>query len=194
MQSQLSMVLAPPSAHETGVRQLRGSEKGLSSPLRTEAAIPLEPPPGRPKAARAPLGGSDPRSGGAWGPEAGGGGDSRSGGEQFWLVVCLCAQWCRVCEQYRQGFEDLAASYPQTRFLWLDIEDRDDVAGDLDIETFPSLLIADPQHARFLGPLLPQLPVLSRLLRSLQSVGSATDAVSDQAQALRERILAAGLV
>ena len=113
-------------------------------------------------------------------------------GEQ-WLVVCLCAQWCGVCKDYRQGFEDLAASHPEARFVWLDIEDREDVAGDLDIETFPSLLISDAQHARFLGPLLPQLPVLSRLLVSLQRTGPAPAAVSAQAQALRDRILAADL-
>lgn len=110
-----------------------------------------------------------------------------------WLVVCLCAQWCGVCQQYRQGFEALAASHPQARFLWLDIEDREDVAGDFEAETFPSLLIADAQHARFLGPLLPQLPVLSRLLVSLQTTGPAAAPVSAPAQALRDRILAAGL-
>lgn len=111
--------------------------------------------------------------------------------QDHWLVVCLCAQWCRVCEQYRQGFEALAASYPHARFLWLDVEDREDLMDDLDIETFPTLLIADPRHARFLGPLLPQLPVLNRLLDALLRTGPAAAAVSEQAQALRGRVLAA---
>ncbi|MET1116041.1 MAG: thioredoxin family protein [Comamonas sp.] len=114
-------------------------------------------------------------------------------GDKQWLVVCLCAQWCGVCKQYRQGFEELAARHPQVRFVWLDIEDQEDVAGDLDIETFPSLLICDAQHARFLGPLLPQLPVLARLLLSLQDAGPVPAAVSAPAQALRERVLAADL-
>lgn len=113
--------------------------------------------------------------------------------DKQWLVVCLCAQWCGTCTQYRQGFEALAASHPQARFVWLDIEDQEDVAGDLDIETFPSLLISDAQHARFLGPLLPQPPVLARLLVSLQEAGPVPAAVSAPAQALRERVLAAGL-
>lgn len=117
----------------------------------------------------------------------------RTEGGQQWLVVCLCAQWCGTCNQYRKGFEELAASHPQARFVWLDVEDQEDVAGDLDIETFPSLLISDAQHARFLGPLLPQLPVLSRLLLSLQDAGPVRQAVSAPAQALRERVLAAGL-
>ena len=110
-----------------------------------------------------------------------------------WLVVCLCAQWCGTCTEYREGFEKLAQSHPEARFVWLDIEDREDVAGDLDIETFPSLLISDAQHARFLGPLLPQLPVLARLLQSLQDAGAAPQAVSATAQALRDRVLAADL-
>lgn len=110
-----------------------------------------------------------------------------------WLVVCLCADWCGTCKEYRPGFEALAASHPEARFVWLDIEDREDVAGDLDIETFPSLLISDTQHARFLGPLLPQLPVLARLLRSLQDGQAVPVAVSAPAQALRDRVLAAGL-
>lgn len=132
------------------------------------------------------LEGGQPRQG-----EVQGNGDGK--GQGPWLVACLCAQWCGVCQQYRQGFESLAASYPQARFVWLDIEDREDVAGDLDIETFPSLLIADPQHARFLGPLLPQLPVLTRLLGALLRSGGVAAPVSEQAQALRERILAADL-
>ena len=54
-------------------------------------------------------------------------GQPQQGVEQWqWLVVCLCAQWCGVCQQYQNGFEALAASHPQARFLWLDVEDRED--------------------------------------------------------------------
>lgn len=52
-------------------------------------------------------------------------------------------------------FDSVAPSHPQARFLWVDIEDEEDLVGDLDVETFPTLLIADPAGARFLGPLLP---------------------------------------
>ena len=41
--------------------------------------------------------------------------------------------------------------------------------GDLDVETFPTLLMADAQGTRFFGPLTPQAHTLSRLLDSLQS-------------------------
>lgn len=104
-----------------------------------------------------------------------------------WWVVCLCADWCGTCRDYRALFDALAPAYPGVRFVWVDIEDEADVAGELDVETFPTLLIADGQTARFLGPLLPQAGVLSRLIESLQAdQGSAR--ADPQAQAVFERV------
>ena len=101
--------------------------------------------------------------------------------------MCLCADWCGTCRDYRALFDALAPAYPGVRFVWVDIEDEADVAGDLDVETFPTLLIADGQTARFLGPLLPQAGVLSRLIESLQAdQGSAR--ADPQAQAVFERV------
>ena len=108
-----------------------------------------------------------------------------------WWVVCLCAQWCRVCGEYRGLFDALAQELPHTRFVWVDVEDEDELVGDLDVETFPTLLIADGHHARFLGPLLPQAPVLARLLASLQADAPSVQPVSALAQALLERVRAA---
>ena len=106
-------------------------------------------------------------------------------------VICLCAQWGRVCGEYRPLFDALAQAQPQTRFVWVDVEDDEKIAGDLDVETFPTLLIADGHHARFLGPLLPQAPVLARLLASLQADAPSAQPVSALAQALLERVRAA---
>ena len=107
-----------------------------------------------------------------------------------WWAVCLCADWCGTCRDYRALFDALALAHPGVRFVWVDIEDEADVAGDLDVETFPTLLIADGQTARFLGPLLPQAGVLSRLIESLQAdQGSAR--ADPQAQAVFERVRAA---
>ena len=108
-----------------------------------------------------------------------------------WWAVCLCAEWCRVCGEYRVLFDALAQEMPHTRFVWVDVEDEDEIAGDLDVETFPTLLIADGTHARFLGPLLPQPQVLARLLGSLQSEPAGAQPVSALAQAVFERVYAA---
>lgn len=83
-------------------------------------------------------------------------------------VVCLCAAWCRTCESYQQVFEAACAELPQQdlRVRWIDIEDEAELVGDLDIETFPTLLIADDAQVRFAGPLTPQPETLRRVLRA----------------------------
>ncbi|MDR7268711.1 thiol-disulfide isomerase/thioredoxin [Pelomonas saccharophila] len=83
-------------------------------------------------------------------------------------VACLCAAWCRTCESYQQVFEAACAELPQAglQVRWIDIEDEAELIGDLDIETFPTLLIADDAHVRFAGPLTPQPETLKRVLRA----------------------------
>lgn len=83
-------------------------------------------------------------------------------------IACLCAAWCRTCESYQQVFEAACAELPQggLQVRWIDIEDEAELIGDLDIETFPTLLIADDEHVRFAGPLTPQVETLRRVLRA----------------------------
>jgi thioredoxin 1 len=107
-----------------------------------------------------------------------------------WWAVCLCADWCGTCRDYRVIFDALAKSHPYIRFEWVDIEDDAELAGDLDVEIFPTLLIADGARARFLGPLLPQVPVLARLLSNLQA-GMGGQAAGAEAQEVLERVRAA---
>jgi len=111
------------------------------------------------------------------------------GATQPWWVICLCAQWCGTCREYRAVFDALAGDWPQVRFVWLDVEDEEDVVGDVDVETFPTILVADGRMARFLGPVLPQAPVLARMLQALQSDSGALVG-GGEAQALFERIAA----
>lgn len=88
-------------------------------------------------------------------------------------VVCLCAAWCGVCRDYAGIFEVLRAANPTLDFVWVDVEDEADWLGDLDIETFPTLVVADAKQVRFAGPMLPKAEALQRLLQSLQEGGSA---------------------
>lgn len=83
-------------------------------------------------------------------------------------IACLCAAWCRTCESYRDTFEAACAELPQDdlRVHWIDIEDEAELVGDLDIETFPTLLVTDGKSVRFAGPLTPQPETLKRLLRA----------------------------
>ena len=87
------------------------------------------------------------------------------------LVACLCAEWCHVCGDYRSSFAQVKAAiqadHPQARFLWLDVEDEADLLHPLDVDDFPTLLIALGDAPRFFGPLTPQPQTLERLVRSI---------------------------
>jgi len=87
---------------------------------------------------------------------------------QEFLVICLCAEWCGTCRDYRAGFEDLASRFPEVRFRWLDIEEQADDLGDLDIENFPTLFIQRQESILFFGTMLPHLSHLQRLIETLQ--------------------------
>jgi len=78
------------------------------------------------------------------------------------LVACLCAEWCDTCCDYRGGFEALAAQYPDTDFLWVDIEDDAAWAGDFDVENFPTIVIQRGEWVLFAGIVLPQHGHLQR--------------------------------
>ncbi|MEO8409144.1 MAG: thioredoxin family protein [Propionivibrio sp.] len=82
-------------------------------------------------------------------------------------VICLCADWCSTCRDYRGGFDALAENLPAARFHWLDIEEQGDELGDLDVENFPTILIVRGTNVLFYGTLLPHLSHLRRLIETL---------------------------
>ena len=105
-------------------------------------------------------------------------------GSEF-LVVCLCAEWCGTCRDYRTGFDDLAAHFPDIRFRWLDIEERADDLGDLDVENFPTLYIRRGESVLFFGTLLPHLATLRRLIETF--VEQTPEQSHDYARSTPER-------
>ncbi len=82
------------------------------------------------------------------------------------LVVCLCAQWCGSCREYRDTFRQVAASFSDARFLWIDIEDQADLVDPIEVDNFPTLLIAAGGVPRFFGALTPHKETLVRLLKA----------------------------
>ena len=101
-------------------------------------------------------------------------------------VFGLCADWCDLCGQWRAVFDAAAASHPQDRFVWIDIEDEDEMVGDVDIETFPTLLVGSGDRVLFFGAILPSPDLLTRLLTGLDGSGKAA---GPQAQALLKRLV-----
>ena len=90
-----------------------------------------------------------------------------------WLVACLCAGWCRTCDEVRPTFEELARDRPDMRFAWIDIEDESEALGPLalEVENFPTLLVANGPQVRFYGTVLPHAGTLGR------TIDAARDAV-----------------
>ena len=91
-------------------------------------------------------------------------GMTRAGAE--FLVICLCAEWCATCREYRAGFDELAERFPGTRFRWLDIEDQAEDLGDIDVENFPTLFVQRGDTVLFFGTMLPHPGHLLRLIET----------------------------
>lgn len=86
-------------------------------------------------------------------------------------LACLCAAWCRLCEDYaltlNQVTEAFVAEGVPLHVHWIDIEDEAELVGDVDVTTFPMIVIAHGSLVRFAGPVMPQHDTLKRLLRAL---------------------------
>ena len=82
-----------------------------------------------------------------------------------WLVVCLCAEWCGVCRDYLARFGQVQALFPQVRFVWVDVEDQSDLVDPVDVDDFPTVLIAHGNAPVFFGTVRPQAEALERLVR-----------------------------
>ncbi|HEX7639909.1 MAG TPA: thioredoxin domain-containing protein [Burkholderiaceae bacterium] len=96
------------------------------------------------------------------------------------LVACLCAAWCRTCDAYRDTLEvvreAIELSHPgAVRFTWVDVEDESALVGDLDIEDFPTVLVARGDTVLFFGPLMPHAQTLDRLVRAALDGTRAAD-------------------
>jgi thioredoxin 1 len=104
-----------------------------------------------------------------------------------WQVICLCAAWCGVCRDWDAIFRALAPDHPGVRFAWVDVEDDDDAMGDIDIETFPTLLVAEGRSVRFLGPVPPTAAHVRQLLARLRTQAPA-QAAAPAADALLARL------
>ena len=122
----------------------------------------------------------------------------RSAADAAPRVLCLCAAWCQLCTAYAAVFEDtvqrLRADWPELASRWIDIEDEADLVGDLDVETFPTLVVLRDRQVLFHGPLPPQAEVLDRVVRSVLEAPAAAGAAPEEAVlAFARRVAAAGL-
>jgi thioredoxin 1 len=107
---------------------------------------------------------------------------------ETWWVACLCAAWCGVCREWLPLFTAQARAHPHMRFAWVDVEDEDDAMGDMDIETFPTLLVARGDQVLFLGPIPPSATQFARMLSTLHAQPEPAAALTRGADALLRRL------
>ncbi|HXF46444.1 MAG TPA: thioredoxin family protein [Burkholderiaceae bacterium] len=104
------------------------------------------------------------------------------------LAVCLCAAWCDTCAAYRATFAALAQRHAGVRFVWLDIEDQEELLGGVEVENFPTVLIAAGDEVRFFGTITPQPETLARLLRAHLQEGARAAGIEPAVTVLLRRL------
>lgn len=82
------------------------------------------------------------------------------------LVACLCANWCDTCREYQPLFTQLQTRFAGVQFIWIDIEDDADLVDPIEVENFPTLLIATLGKTLFFGTLTPHIETLQRLIQT----------------------------
>lgn len=99
------------------------------------------------------------------------------------VVVSLCAAWCDTCGQFRAAYERLAQARPQPAFVWLDVEDDAEIAGDIDVENFPTLAIYRGREPLHFGISVPYETTVGRLIDAL---ATRTETLRDAPDEVRE--------
>jgi thiol-disulfide isomerase/thioredoxin len=105
------------------------------------------------------------------------------------LVACLCAQWCGTCKDYAALFQGLQAEFPGATFRWIDIEDESELVDPIEVENFPTLLIATGGQARFFGTITPHIETLRRLIQS-HAGNTGAGRLAAEVQTLTNRVAA----
>ena len=104
------------------------------------------------------------------------------------IVVSLCAAWCETCGRFHESLQRIAQARPDVAFVWVDIEDDADVAGDVEVETFPTLAIYRGFETLHFGVSLAHEAAVARLVDALADRGSPLVDPPTEIRALRERL------
>jgi hypothetical protein len=86
-------------------------------------------------------------------------------------------------------FAQLKAEFPQLAFEWIDVEDQADLVDPIEVENFPTLLIAHGGQARFFGTITPHVETIRRLIQAHVG-GGGTSSYPAEVNALVQRLAA----
>ena len=84
-------------------------------------------------------------------------------------------------------FTGLQKDFPGATFRWVDIEDESDLVDPIEVENFPTLLIATGGQARFFGTMTPHIDTLKRLIQA-HAGDSGASRLPAEVQALTEKL------
>lgn len=105
-------------------------------------------------------------------------------------ILCLCAEWCGTCRDFRATWDGLSGPATGDRLFWIDIETHASLLDELDIEieNFPTLVIARRGGpVSFAGPVTPFAETLERLARTARA-GDLAASDTERWNALMQRI------
>lgn len=106
-------------------------------------------------------------------------------------VTCLCAAWCGTCRDYETVIDEAAARFgAAARFRFIDIEDDAALVDDVDIENFPTILIARGDRVMFFGTITPQPGTLFRLVERALAGDLVASTLPAEVMALAQRLAA----
>lgn len=85
-------------------------------------------------------------------------------------IWCLCAEWCVICREFKPTFLNLRSVHPKHQWRWIEIEDHDEELSDIELQGFPSIVIASSTGQWcFAGTIEPRIDTLLRIVRSSMS-------------------------
>jgi len=94
-----------------------------------------------------------------------------------------------VCREYAALFEQVAADFAgRADFMRLDIEDEADLLDPIEVESFPTVLIARGDRVLFFGTITPQPATLARLVERALAGSLPAPADAPEIDALARRI------
>ncbi len=104
------------------------------------------------------------------------------------LVACLCADWCGTCREYLPKFEQLQAQFARVHFVWIDVEDESELVDPIEVENFPTLLMATRERVQFFGTVMPHVETLQRLIETQLVPGAPAPPLAPMIEALAKRL------
>lgn len=76
------------------------------------------------------------------------------------LAIDFGATWCIPCKEFHPTFDEAAAKYPDVKFVYVDIDDNEQVKDAYNIESVPTVIVIDAKgnEKRYTGGTADLLP------------------------------------